>query len=54
MHHYPYHLKLPFCAFITAMEVMLCVLKPQVFQQFPNTDSHLISCVAGQTGLVHN
>lgn len=51
MHHYPQHLKLPFRAFVTAMEVML---KSQIFQQFPSTDSHSSHVSAGQTGLVNN
>lgn len=48
MHHCPEHLELPFCAFITAMEVMLCVLKSQLLQQFPNTDSQPFHVSAGQ------
>jgi len=36
MHYYPYHLKVPFFDFITVVKMVLYVLRPQIFQQFPN------------------
>lgn len=48
MHYYPTHLKLPFCDFVTVMKMVLYVLRPQIFQQFPNIDFYLFQMQQGK------